>query len=268
MLTSAEIDKFQKNGYLIVRHFANREMLDRLIAVTTKGIEEQIAPIEYEADLHYPGAPENRSQRGGITPRRLKQALCRGSVLMDWVSQPELIGRLEQLMNSPVVIPLAHHNCIMTKMPQFSSDTGWHQDIRFWSFSQPELISVWLALGEEHDENGCLRLIPGSHTLSLEKSQFDEELFFRREPVENKEILNRQISAKLEPGDVLFFHCRTLHAADRNRTTEPKYSVVFTFRSIENHPIATSRSGETAELLLPKFSAETVPLAETGLSSF
>jgi len=36
----------------------------------------------------------------------------------------------------------AHHNCIMTKNPAFSSATGWHQDIRYWSFQKPELVSV------------------------------------------------------------------------------------------------------------------------------
>lgn len=252
MFTDREIEEFQKNGYLIARQFTSEELLDRMIAATKKGIEEQIAPIEYETDLHYPGAPAARSKSGGETPRRLKQALARDSVFRDWVTQPELNGRLQQLMNPPVVMSLAHHNCIMTKMPQFSSDTGWHQDIRYWSFSKPELISVWLALEKEHAENGCLKLIPGSHSMKIDKSQLDEELFFRTDLEENRELLEEEIHAELEPGDVLFFHCRMLHAADRNRTNHPKFSVVFTFRSLENNPIAGTRSEEMPELLLPK----------------
>ena len=57
----------------------------------------------------------------------------------------------------------AHHNCVMTKNPGYSSETHWHQDIRYWSFQQPELVSVWTALGREHKGNGCLRVLPGSH---------------------------------------------------------------------------------------------------------
>ena len=252
MFTEQEVNEFQKNGYQIVKQLASLELIERMIAVSGEGIAAKTSPLELEADLHYPGAPTSPSTIGGETPRRLKQALSRDSIFLQWVTQPELVSRLQQLMPSPIVMPLAHHNCIMTKMPQFSSDTGWHQDIRYWSFAQPELISVWLALGNEHLENGCLRLIPGSHNLEFDKSQLNEDLFFRTDLENNREIIDRQIVAELEPGDVLFFHCRTLHAADRNRTNRPKYSVVFTFRPFENYPLPGTRSGEFPELLVPK----------------
>ena len=128
------------------------------------------------------------------------------------------------------MMPLAHHNCIMTKEPRHSSDTGWHQDIRYWSFERPELVSVWLALTSETTKNGCLRLIPGSHRLNLDRERFDQDLFLRPELPENQALIEKAVWAELEPGDVLFFHARTFHAASRNHTDRAKFSVVFTFR--------------------------------------
>ena len=58
----------------------------------------------------------------------------------------------------------AHHNCLMTKHPRYGSMTGWHRDMRFWSFEREDLVSVWLALGEETIDNGALWFVPGSHT--------------------------------------------------------------------------------------------------------
>ena len=58
------------------------------------------------------------------------------------------------------------------------------------------------------------------------------------------------IVTSLEPGDVLFFHCKTLHAATRNHTEQTKFSVVFTFRGADNPPRAGSRSAESPELLV------------------
>ena len=52
-----------------------------------------------------------------------------------------------------------HHNCVMTKHPGCSA-TLWHQDIRYWSFDRPELISAWFALDQEEAVNGALRVIP------------------------------------------------------------------------------------------------------------
>jgi phytanoyl-CoA hydroxylase len=138
----------------------------------------------------------------------------------------------------------------MTKHPAYSSDTGWHQDIRYWSFAEPELVTVWLALGPERSDNGGLRVIPGSHRMSLERRRFDEALFFREDVPENQELIAQAKSAELDAGDVLFFHCKTLHAATRNYTDQTKHSVVFTFRGADNPPRAGSRSAESPELLV------------------
>ena len=180
----------------------------------------------------------------------MKQALSRDYVFMEWVQHPAIVGRLRQLLGPQIYCPLAHHNCIMTKAPAYSSETGWHQDTRYWSFTRGELVNVWLALGREYPENGCLKVIPGTHRMSFDRSQFDAELFLRPDLPKNRELIDREVYVELNPGDVLFFHARTFHAASRNTTEETKYSVVFTFRGADNPPIPGSRSAALPELLL------------------
>lgn len=246
-----ECRSFERDGYVIARGLADPNLCRRMLEVTQSGLASRTPPVEYEADLHYPGAPQSREVAGGDTIRRLKEAHGRDPVFTQWVSHEPLIARLQQLLGPRVVMPLAHHNCIMTKQPRFSSETGWHQDIRYWSFARPELISVWLALGHETTENGCLYLIPGSHRMEFSRSRLDDALFLRPELPENAELIAQKVAAPLEPGDVLFFHCRTFHAAGRNETGQTKFSVVFTFRPLDNPPIAGTRSAALPELLLP-----------------
>ncbi len=148
-------------------------------------------------------------------------------------------------------MPLAHHNCIMTKQPKFSSDTGWHQDIRYWAYQRPDLISVWISLVPERVENGCLRVIPGSHRTSFARSRFDDSLFFRGDLPENQAVIANAVPVELDPGDVLFFHAKTLHSASRNYSIQTKYSAVFTFRAADNLPLPGTRSAELPELMLP-----------------
>lgn len=248
--TEEEVAAFRRDGYLVLRQFADDAMRNRMLAATQDGLAREIEPIEFEAELSYPGAPQSLEEAGGRTARRLKAAHSRGIVFTDWVSWTPLLERLRQLLGGPVVAPLAHHNCIMTKQPRFSSDTGWHQDIRYWSFARPELVNVWLALGPERRENGCLRVIPGSHLLTLERRRFDEQVFFRADEPENAPIIDSAIDVELDAGDVLFFHAKTLHAATRNYGNRPKFSVVFTFRSLDNPPRPGSRSASMPELLL------------------
>lgn len=248
--TQDEVAAFWRDGYLIVRQLATTADVALMRRITDLGLREQLGPIEYEADLHYPGAPASLDAVGGRTVRRLKQALSRDFLFTDWITRPSVLGRLQQLLGPQVICPLAHHNCIMTKQPQFSSETGWHQDIRYWSFAKPDLVNTWLALGREYSANGCLQVIPGSHRMDLDRSRFDAETFFRGDLAENQPLIATRQFVELEPGDVLFFHSKTLHAASRNTTAESKYSAVFTFHGGDNYPLPNSRSAALPELLM------------------
>jgi phytanoyl-CoA hydroxylase len=138
----------------------------------------------------------------------------------------------------------------MTKNPSHSSLTHWHQDIRYWSFQQPELVSVWLALVREHPGNGCLRVLPGSQRMEFSPDRFDAELFLRPEHAANAALIATQRTVELEAGDVLFFHCRLLHAAGDNRGTETKFSLVATYHAADNRPLAGTRSASLPDVPL------------------
>ena len=131
----------------------------------------------------------------------------------------------------------------MTKHPGYSSTTH-YQDIRYWSYDRPELISVWLALREERDGNGALWVIPGSHQLRLDRGRLDRDLFLRPELPGNAELIGQAKLVELEPGDVLFFHCRLFHAAGKNDGDRVKLSAVFTYHTNDNPPIPGTRSSQ------------------------
>jgi len=254
LLSATEVAAFERDGFLIFRQLAPADQIARMLEVTLDDLRHDVPPVEYEADVAYPGSPASRDAEGGRTIRRLKQALTRDPAFASFVASREIGGRLQQLLGQRVYMPMAHHNCVMTKQPRFSSDTLWHQDIRYWSYTRPDLISVWIALGEERPDNGCLWVIPGTHRLSYRTEQFDERLFFRTDLPENQTLIQQQIPVELAPGDVLFFHCRTFHAASKNFTQQTKYSAVFTFRPADNLPVVGSNSAAAPELLLPDWS--------------
>ncbi|WP_298868368.1 phytanoyl-CoA dioxygenase family protein [uncultured Gimesia sp.] len=249
-LTSEEVVQFEQDGYLILRNLCPESLRQEMLAATQDGLSRVVEPVEYEADVEYPGSPPSRNVMGGETVRRLKQAHSRGMSFTDLVNHPALVNRLAQLLGPDYVMPLAHHNCIMTKQPEFSSDTLWHQDIRFWSFERKELISVWVALGEENLDNGCLKVIPGTHRMEFEPERLDDRIFLRPDVPLNEALIDTSVSAILQPGDILFFHSRTFHAATRNYTNRAKFSAVFTFRPADNPPVSGSRSAAFPEMII------------------
>ncbi|MGH8769507.1 MAG: phytanoyl-CoA dioxygenase family protein [Burkholderiales bacterium] len=250
LLSPQQIAQFERDGFVIVRGLADRQLCERMKTLAMRHLAEEIGPLEYEAQLKNPGSPASLDARGGRTVRRLLQAFSRDALFREWAVAPEIVGRVRQLLGPSVDLSQAHHNCVMTKNPAFSGATSWHQDIRFWSFEKPELISAWLALGQEHEENGCLLLVPGSHRIEFRREQFDDALFLRDDLQENRKLLQGRIAAELDTGDVLFFHCRLLHAAGTNRSGLTKFAAVFTYHAAGNRPLPGTRSASLPEIPL------------------
>jgi phytanoyl-CoA hydroxylase len=249
-LSHEQLAAFDRDGFVIVRGLADRQLCERMKSLAQRHLAQDVQPVEYEAQTKYPGSPASLDAPGGRTVRRLLQAYARDPLFGDWATSRAIGDRLRPLLGPQVELSQAHHNCVMTKNPAFSSATFWHQDIRYWSFQKPELISAWLALGQEHEENGCLLLVPGSHRIEFRREQFDDALFLREDLEENRNILQERMPAELDEGDVLFFHCRLLHAAGRNRTGLTKFAAVFTYHSAGNRPLPDTRSASLPEIRL------------------
>ena len=249
-MRTSDVERFRDEGYVIVRGVAGAEVRARMLSVAHEHLASRLAPLEYEADLRYPGAPRSKDAPGGRTVRRLLQAYARDAVFRDWATSVTLKACLEPLLGRDIALSQAHHNCIMTKRPRYSSLTGWHQDIRYWAFERPELVSVWLALGEERRENGCLLLLPRTHRMDFAAERLDEAKFLRTDLADNHSIIATETAAELDPGDVLFFHCRLFHAAGNNRTQATKYSLVCTYRAADNRPLPNTRSASLPDISL------------------
>jgi len=242
-LSDIEAEQFSRDGFLIRRGLIQEALVGELVSCIDASLNPALAPVEFEADVHYPGAPSSRWAEGGQTPRRLLHAYGRDALFRQCGSHSAIVETLKTLMNTQqIMLSQNHHNCVMTKHPGFSSQTSWHQDIRYWRFDKPELVSVWMALGPENVDNGSLLVIPGSHKLNIEPGRFDAALFLRTDIEENEAMLATAVPVELEAGDVLFFHCKTLHAAGQNQSDVVKRSIVFTYHGADNQPIPQTRS--------------------------
>ncbi len=248
-LTQKDLAAFQRDGYLVVRNLCDETIRSKMLQVIEGSLNPALAPVEYEADVHYPGAPPSRVAPGGNTPRRLLNAMARDEIFRRWATSNAITKRVRHLIASEQIqASQNHHNCVMTKFPGYGSETGWHQDIRYWSFDRPELVTAWLALGREDHDNGSLTIIPGSHRSAFDRGQFDAALFFRTDLKKNKTLTETAKVIELNAGDVLFFHCRLLHSAGRNQSDCVKLAVVFTYHAKDNRPIQGTRSAEHPDI--------------------
>jgi len=245
-----QIATLRRDGFVVARNFVPGDALISLRGVALRELAARAPPLELEADLKYPGAPQSTDAAGGRTVRRLLDAYGRDPVFAHWGVAPGVRAWMRAYFDEDVLMSRAHHNCMMTKHPRYGSMTGWHRDIRYWSFEREDLVSVWMALGEETSDNGALWFVPGSHVMTFGEVQFDDAKFFRLDRPDNAEIVRAAVSPRLEPGDAVFFHCNVLHSAGQNRSDAVKLSLVYTYHGSSNAPKAGTRSAAKAEIPL------------------
>ncbi len=234
-LTEKQLKEFNTNGFLVIKNFADEKLCKRILEKAKEHLIKKQVPIETEQE--YMNLDKN-----SITVRRLRQVYDREEVFREWMTNQEIRPILKQVLNDTPVLTLAHHNSIMTKLPHESTRTFWHQDRRYWHFENDDLVSVWLSLGDEFLENGLLEFIPKSHKIKFDKTRFDEADNFLDENNDNKKLIEKKVHQNLSKGDIVLFHCKTLHHASKNSTDEAKISFVYTVRAKSNKPLENTRS--------------------------
>ncbi len=259
-LTQAQLMQFNKDGFIVLRDFVDAAQCNSILKVAQEHLEEKIEPIETETGYDSRSKKyrtdvtdySSQAEEEQIVVRRLRQVYDRNALFKAWMEELKIRPMLQQVLDDQVVITTAHHNSIMTKMPHISTETGWHQDRRYWRYSDDNLVSIWLALDDESSENGVLEFIPGSHKMNFSAEQFDEKEYFSEEYKENQEIIANKVSTDLKKGDVVLFHCLLLHRANKNATDKAKISFVYTVKGANTKAEEGTRSAEFPEIVLKK----------------
>ena len=244
-LSAAQIQQFKIDGYLMLPSILNNNELQSLRELTHDHLLNQTPPFELEAEVQYPGAPNSINDIGGNTIRRLRMIYQRHSLYKQLAEKPKVVNGVKQILNSKsVLLNPNHHNCVMTKQPEYSSETLWHRDTRYWNFNNKYLINAWYALGDELEENGAMKIIPGSHRWEVPDKALDDAQFLIQDHLYNRDRLNTQRLVKLKAGDVLLFSAHCFHAAGKNQTNQAKLSAVFTYHGEKTEPIRGTHSAD------------------------
>jgi non-heme Fe2+,alpha-ketoglutarate-dependent halogenase len=73
---------------------------------------------------------------------------------------PAVLDAVEGVLGPNVLV---HSSTVFYKHGRDPSFVSWHQDGYYWDIDLPHAASAWIALSESGPENGCMRVIPGSH---------------------------------------------------------------------------------------------------------
>lgn len=135
-----------------------------------------------------------------------------------WVDEimrrPTLLDVVEDLIGSDI---LCWNAIFWIKEPGAGSYVGWHQDVTYWGLDNRELVSVWVALSEASEQAGCMRVLPGSHRLTMNHDEtYDpDNLLTRGQHIGDIEFAGT-VAMPLRPGQASFHNVATAHGSGPN----------------------------------------------------
>lgn len=219
MITSESIRFYEENGYLIVQDVFTKEQIQQGL----DAIAEVLDPAN--ADKAYELEPRDRS-----TVRRIWSPTQKHETFWKMATQAALLDIIEGLIGENI---LFHYSKLNMKGPRVGSVVEWHQDFSYYPHTNADLLSALIFLDDATPENGCLRVLPGSHKQGLASHEIDG--FFRGKVSGVRE--QEAVALAVPAGGVLFLHCLTLHASARNESDRPRRTFLPAYRAADAFPI-------------------------------
>lgn len=215
ILSSNQIDDFNRDGYVIAKGFYNQEEITLL---QNKAFND---------DTLYERAWDKKDASGTVSKVCLWQDL--GDDFYSMFSRGRrLADSVEKILGEPVFHTTTK---IMMKEPFVGGAWEWHQDYGYWANDNyhlyPKIVSCMIAINKATVENGCLEVLKGSHHIgrinhNKTGDQKGADMTFVNEALKHHEL----VKVELEPGDTLFFHCNLLHKSNQNRSSDPRWVMI------------------------------------------
>ena len=148
MITETEIDAYGRDGWVVPQAFRlDKDELGRLADATERVLADnpEILPDRMINTHLDGGAPY------GIRGQKAIHDIAHDRRMLD----------LAQAVMGPDLILLFTH--LFCKPPESTRAVPWHQDGSFWPVTPLAACTVWIAIDDTDEENGAMRVIPGSH---------------------------------------------------------------------------------------------------------
>jgi phytanoyl-CoA hydroxylase len=153
------------------------------------------------------------------------------------VADDRLLDLVEPILGPNIALFASHYIC---KPGGDGLPVAWHQDGSYWPLEPMEVVTAWLAVDDATAENGCMRVLPGSHRWPMMEHHAVEGRAVLPEGVMvSPEDEARAVDVTLPAGGVSLHHPFLVHGSAAN--TSPKRRCGLTIRYI---PTTTRIAGE------------------------
>ena len=209
-LTAAQLEQYRNEGYAVGGRILDDDELARLRAALDSIIDRL--------------PPDRR-------PENMPSLHYGNGYLRDLFLSDRLIDVAEQLVGPDVALFTSY---VISKRPDDGLAVDWHQDAAFFPVAPMDTFTLWLAVDDSDVENGCMRVLPGTHrqqSVLLHKVDLDSGTTL---PMSLEDLdLSEARDVQLRAGEYSVHDPWILHGSNPNRSSRRRCGI--TLKYISTH---------------------------------
>ncbi len=227
VLSPEQVRRYERDGFL--------SPLPALTAAEVKAARGSLA--EFESDLG---------------PGRTHEHFRQLHLFFRWAYglavHPAVLDAVEGVLGPNILV---HSSTLFYKRGRDRSYVSWHQDGYYWNINLPHVTSAWIALSESGPENGCMRVIPGSHAQGslphARTSVDDDNMLTSGMEVTAGVDDSLAVDVALDPGQMSLHHVYTVHGSRPNLSDRERigyavrYSAPDVKQTLPHYPAVLAR---------------------------
>lgn len=226
MISQTDVDFYKENGYLLVKGVFNQAEVEEM--------REAIESIILRAARAK--KDNNHAWQGDyLPPEQLRKLVLKGfhdvhyhdASFLRALAHPNMTAVLTKLIGPNVHL---HHSKMLVKPPENGAAFPMHQDYPYFPHELHTMLAASVHLDRADEENGCLRVIPGSHKQGNLPHVGAHYLNHKEFPI------SEGLACPADAGDVLFFNYLTIHGSDTNRSERTRRNVLFQYKDPSDMP--------------------------------
>ena len=217
-MSDAQLAQYERDGYAVCKGLLPAADLEAMAGHIDDYVAEQ-----------------SRTRR----PEHLDKPHFDDARFLEFCGHAAILDAVEQIVGPNIVLFASQ---IICKAKGDGLAVPWHQDAVFWPLEPPEVTTLWLAIDDSTVENGCMRVVPGTHSAGplehVEAESPQTKVLHRGLPPESVDE-SKAVDIVLARGDCSFHAPFLTHGSAANTSSKRRCGYTMRFMPASTRMLRT-----------------------------
>jgi non-heme Fe2+,alpha-ketoglutarate-dependent halogenase len=185
----------------------------------------------------------------GLLDRHLDQRF-----VWELATHPRILDHIAAVLGPDVMLLATHFFCKYPAAESGPRFVAWHQDVTYWGLEPPDSVTAWYAVDDSDVENGCMRVIPGSHAGGIREHgkarRAGNLLSINQEAPVIPEEEARAVDLVLRAGEISLHHGMVIHGSNPNRSNRRRCGLTLRYITPAVHQTVQNSQGRMYRAIL------------------